>query len=172
MRRLVTVSAVLLTLAPVIALAQQPATLFDHLAGKWVLRGVIDKQQVTHDVDAQQVLNGGYVRLHEVSREKDAQGAPAYEAIVFFSVDKKSGEYAALWLDNTSNAGLAADAAVGRAMPKGNALPFVFKSRNGDTFHTTFVYTPATDSWQWLMDAESKGKIEPFARVTLTRADR
>src|SRR5688572_4577920 len=36
-------------------------------------------------------------------------------------------------------------------------------------FHTTFVYSRASDSWQWHMDNDSAGVRRPFARVTLTR---
>lgn len=154
--------------------ARQPApqaSLFDRLAGTWVLRGTIDNKPTTHDVDAEPVLNGGYIRLHEVSREKDAKGGPAYEAIVFISVDKKSGEYTALWLDNTGSGGLSADG-IGRGTPSGNSIPILFKTADGDVFHTTFIYSPDTDSWQWVMDGESGGKLHPFARVTLTRAGR
>ena len=49
-------------------------------------RGLIAGQQTVHNVDVVGVLNGGYMRLHEVSREKNARGVPAYEAIVFISV--------------------------------------------------------------------------------------
>lgn len=153
------------------AAAQNPpaqSSLFEHLAGRWVLRGTIDNKQTTHDVDADLVLNRGYVRLHEVSREKDASGAPEYEAIVFISVDKKSGEYACLWLDNTSSRGLSGDG-IGRGMPVGDSIPFLIKTPGGAVFHTTFIYSPATDSWRWVMDGESGGKLEPFARVTLTK---
>ena len=38
-----------------------------------------------------------------------------------------------------------------------------------DSFHTTFVYNRAADSWQWHMDNDSSGVRRPFARVTLTR---
>ena len=145
----------------------EKTSLFDHLAGRWVLRGTIDDKQTTHDVDAQLVLNRGYVRLHEVSREKDASGAPAYEAIVFISVDKKTGIYNCLWLDNTSNAGLV-DGGVAHGTPAGNTIPFLFNTPGGP-FHTTFIYSPGSDSWRWEMDGESGGKRQPFARVTLTR---
>ena len=56
----------------------------------------MDNRQTVHDVDAERVLNGGYLRLHEISREKDAKGVPAYEAVVFISIDAKTGEYACL----------------------------------------------------------------------------
>jgi hypothetical protein len=143
-------------------------SLFDHLAGTWVLRGTIAGQQTTHDVDAQLVLNRGYVRLHEVSREKDAKGGPAYEAIVFVSVDQKSGEYSCLWLDSTGSEGLSA-AGIAHGRASGNSIPFLFRSVNGDVFHTTFIYLPGEDAWQWEMDGESGGTLQPFARVTLTR---
>jgi hypothetical protein len=153
--------------APQAAPAPTPA-LFERLAGHWVLQGTIDRKQTTHDVDADLVLNKGYVRLHEVSREKDGTGAPQYEAIVFISVDKKSGVYNCLWLDNTSNAGLS-NGGMGHGKPDGNTIPFLITPTGGDVFHTTFIYSPQSDSWRWEMDGESNGKREPFARVTLTR---
>jgi hypothetical protein len=155
-------------LAPVPASAQTGRALFDRLAGHWVLEGTIDGQPTVHDVDAEPVLNGGYIKLHEVSREKDDRGRAAYEAIVFISVDAKTGDYACLWLDTTSNAGLSA-AGLGRARPEGTSIPFAIRSGNGHVFRTTFVYAGESDTWQWRMDDEHDGKVEPFARVTLKR---
>ena len=153
------------------AAAQQPAAqvqLLEHLAGRWVLRGTIDNTETTHDVDAQFVLNRGYLRLHEVSHEKDSRGAPAYEAIVFISVDTVSGEYACLWLDNTGSSAFD-PAGTGRGAVAGDSVPFVFHYTPRTSFHTTFVYSRAADSWQWHMDNDSAGVRRPFARVTLTR---
>jgi hypothetical protein len=150
------------------AIQSSQPTLFERLAGRWVLTGTLDKQQTTHDVDADVVLNAGYVRLHEVSRDKDAQGRPAYEAIIFISVDKNTGEYRCLWLDTTSNAGLSGEG-IGRAAPSGNSIPFVFKTPGGGVFNNTFTYVPASDTWQWKLDDATGGKLEPFGRVTLTR---
>jgi hypothetical protein len=147
--------------------AASPA-LLDRLAGHWVMTGTIEKRPVTHDVDAEMVLKGGYLRLHEVSREKDAAGAPEYEAIVFISVNAKTGEYDCLWLDNTSNAGLSNDG-IAHGMPDGNSIPFLFKPKGGEAFHNTFIYVPASDSWRWELDGESNGRREAFARLTLTR---
>jgi hypothetical protein len=48
-------------------------------------------------------------------------------------------------------------------------LATLLATRDGGAFHTTFVYSPATDTWHWLMDDETSGKLEPFARVTLTK---
>ena len=140
------------------------ASLFEHLAGKWVMRGTIGGKQVTHDVDGALVLNRGYARLHEVDRRKNG-----YEAILFVSVDKTTGEYACLWLDNTSNVGLT-NGVTARAKPTADSIPFEFRDKDGKVFfRTTFVYDAAKDSWQWLLDDWSNGKAEPFARVTLTR---
>ena len=65
--------------------------LLDHLVGRWVLSGTIAGKSTTHDVSAERVLQDGYVRIHEVSREVNSNGAPAYEAIVFISFDPTSG---------------------------------------------------------------------------------
>lgn len=164
--------AMIVLLTPVAA--QQTTstpTLFEHLAGHWVLRGAIDGKPAIHDVDADLVLNRGYVRLHEVSREKDAKGAPAYEAFVFVSIDKSTGVYNCLWLDNTSNAGLSGTG-IAHGKPDGNSIPLTFFPGTAQTFHTTFVYDPASDSWKWLMDGEEHGTRHPFARMTLTRKGR
>lgn len=168
MRSLLLAGALSLVLAsPAIAQAPAPSTLFEHLTGHWLLQGTIGGQQTTHDVDADLVLNGGYVRLHEVSHEKDAAGAPAYEAYVFISFDRKTGTYSCLWLDNTGNGGLDGNG-IAHTRAVGNAIPFIFRGPAG-AFHTTFTYAPDRDSWQWTMDGESGGKLEEFARVTLTR---
>jgi hypothetical protein len=151
--------------------AQQTApasTLFDRLTGHWVLRGTITGEQTVHDVDADLVLNGGYVRLHEVSREKDKKGKPAYEAIVFISVDEKTGVYNLLWLDTTSNEGLTGSG-IGHGKPTGNSIPFIINPGRPDEFHTTFVYDPGKDTWQWNMDGIADGKPHEFARLRLTR---
>lgn len=167
-RALTVAFAVLTFSAPVVGRQQStPESLLGHLAGKWVMRGTLQNQLTTHDVDAAWVLNGGYMQLHEVSREKDAKGGPAYEAIIYISVDQKTGELSCLWLDTTSNVGLT-NGVMGRGTASGNSIPFLFKS-GADVFHNTFTYNPSEDSWQWQLDDESGGKLTPFARLTLTR---
>lgn len=152
------------------ASAQQPAPedpLLDHLTGKWVLQGTIAGKETTHDIVAQWVLGHEYVQLHEVSREKDAQGRAAYEAIVFIGWDQALNEYACLWLDSTGGGGLAAQS-IGHAKRGSDEIAFLFKIKD-DIFHTTFAYNKSTDTWQWIMDGEEGGKLQPFARVKLTR---
>jgi hypothetical protein len=108
------------------------------------------------------------MRFTEVSREKDAKGQAAYEAIVFIGWDQASGQYACLWLDTTGGGGLTGQA-IGHAKRDGDKIAFLFKGADGSLFHTTFVYDKSSDSWQWLMDGEEGGKLQPFARVKLTR---
>ena len=146
--------------------ARPPDELLDRLAGRWILEGTIAGKTTTHDVDASRVLNGQYVQLHEVSREQDAQGRPAYEAFVYLTWEPSRGEYSCLWLDSTSNAGLS-NGVVGRAQPSGDELRLLFKSTDGSIFHTTFAYDRKADTWQWRMDGEEKGQLAPFARVVL-----
>lgn len=146
-------------------------SLFDRLIGRWVLRGTIAHHATTHDVTFEWMLGREYVQMHEVSRERAATGGPAYEAIVLFGRDSRSGEYGCLWLDNTG-AGAFDPQGIGRGAVVGDSIPFLFTYSATDRFHTTFVYNRATDSWQWHMDNDSSGVRRPFARVELTRAAR
>jgi hypothetical protein len=149
--------------------AQEPIhdQLLEHMTGSWVLAGTIAGQQTTHDVTVDWVLAHQYLQLHEVSREKDAAGQPAYEAIVFIGWDKTLGQYSCLWLDSTGGGGIAAHA-IAHAAPAANELPFLFDIA-GSIFHTTFAYNGETDTWRWIMDGEEDGKPQPFARVMLKR---
>jgi hypothetical protein len=138
--------------------------LLDHMTGQWVLQGTIAGQQTVHDVQGEWLLGHQYIQLHEVSREKNAQGQPAYEAIVLIGWDAAAKEYACLWLDSTGGGGLTGKA-IAHAKPGGDALAFLFLG----TFHTTFLYNKATGTWRWTMDDEEGGKLQSFARVKLTR---
>lgn len=86
--------------------SRPPSELLERLVGTWVIEGTMAGKPTTHDVVARWVLNGQYLQLHEVSRERDAQGRPAYEALVYLTWEPSRGEYSCLWLDSTSNAGL------------------------------------------------------------------
>ena len=167
MRRFLLAAALAATAASAQA-SGPPGELLERLAGKWVLEGTMAGKSVTHDVDASPVLNGGYVQLHEVSREKDAQGRPAYEAIVYLTWEPSRGEYSCLWLDSTSNAGIT-NGVTCRARPAGDELRLLFRYPAGNVFHTTFAYDRKADTWEWKMDDEEKGRRVPFARVTLRR---
>jgi hypothetical protein len=114
------------------------------------------------------MLGREYVQMHEVSRERAASGTPAYEAVVLFGRDPRSGEYACLWMDNTAASAFDPQG-TGRGTVTGDSVHFVFHYTQTTGFHTTFVYSRATDSWQWHMDNDSLGVRRPFARVTLTR---
>jgi len=147
------------------AVAQEP--LLDHLTGNWILQGTIAGRETTHDVEAEWVLGHEYVRLHETSREKKAQGQAAYEAIIFIEWDESSSEYRCLWLDSTGGGGLTAQG-IAHGKRSGNGIAFLFKDK-GSSIHNTFAYSKSTDTWQWLIDNEAGGKVSEFARVKLTR---
>ena len=164
--------AALLLLAAHTGIAQQPPAdeatkLLDHLAGRWVMTGTLGGKQTTHDLEAEWVLKREYLRLHEISREKDSSGAPAYEAIVFLSWDKKSNQYTCLWLDNTAQA--AGFQPIARGRKKGDSVPLVFKISPRESLHTTFRYDRGTDSWQMTIDDVTAGKTDRFGDVRLTR---
>jgi hypothetical protein len=142
--------------------------LFDRMTGQWVLTGTIAGQQTTHDVSVEWILAHQYVQLREVSREKDSTGHAAYEAFVLFGIDSVADGYVCLWLDITSGAGLRGQL-FGHAQKSGDTLPFLFKAGDGSVFHTTFIYDKSKDTWQWKMDGEEHGTLQPFARVELQR---
>jgi hypothetical protein len=151
--------------------AQQPTRkdpLLDRLTGAWILQGTIAGRETSHDIESEWVLGHEYLRLHETAREKNAQGQPAYEAIVFIEWDESSNEYRCLWLDSTGGGGLSAPIALGK---RGNdEIAFLFRDKDKSSgIHTTFVYSKGTDTWSWLIDNEHDGKLTPFARVKLTR---
>ena len=145
-----------------------PDSLLNRLTGKWILNGTIDGQKTIHDIDAQRVLNGQYIQLKEVSREKDQKGNPLYEAIVFICWEESKKQYSCIWLDNTGNGGIS-NGIIGCAKQNRDKIEMVFRYSDTTQFHTTFLYNKETDTWQWLMDEEENGKIQPFARVTLTK---
>jgi hypothetical protein len=170
--RALTALAAMLAAAPLPAQSAAPAapadTLLDHLIGSWVLEGPMAGRQVVHDVTFSWVLGREYVQLHEISRERTATGAPAYEAIVYIMRDPSTGQYACLWLDNTA-ASPFDPRGVGHAVAAGDSIPFVFRDSPTDGFRNTFVYERASDTWQWHLDNEHDGALKPFARVTLRR---
>lgn len=169
MRRMIGLLVLVTLVAPPLAAQSLPAdSLFARLVGHWVLRGTIAGQATTHDVTFDWILNRSYVQMHEISRERKPDGTPAYEAVVLFGRDPKSGEYAALWLDNTG-ASAFEPAGIGRGAVVGDSVSFLFQDASDASFHTTFVYDGASDSWQWHMDNDKAGVRRPFARVTLRR---
>lgn len=142
--------------------------LLEHMVGRWVLQGTIDGKETKHDIVAEWVLGHEYLKFHEVSREKNSRGDSEYEAIVLVGVGQKSQGYACLWLDTTSGIGLSNNG-IAQGKREGDQIKFLFLGSSGSIFHTTFVYDQRTDTWQWIMDGEEGGKLQPFARVKLTR---
>jgi hypothetical protein len=142
--------------------------LLDHLVGTWVLRGTIAEGETTHDIACEWALGHQYVSFNEVSREKNAAGQAEYEAIVFIGWDQALGQYACLWLDNTGGGGLTGQA-IGHAKRDGDAIPFRFMGANGSVFLNTFRYSKESDAWEWRMEGEENGKMQPFALVKLTK---
>lgn len=143
--------------------------LMGKMAGRWVMTGTIGGEQVTHDVFVDWILKRQYIRIHEVSREKDADGELAYEAWIHIAWDKDNGEYVLMWLDNTGVTNFAAEG-VGHGKPDGDRIPFVWKFANGSGIKNLFAYDRAGDTWSWSIDnVDKSNKPSQFARVTLKR---
>ena len=153
-----------------VACAQQPpvsSPLLDHLAGKWLMEGTMAGQPTKHDLDAQWVLDHHYLRIHEVSREKKANGQPRYEAFVFIAWNEQPKRYSCAWLDVY---GGFSDGSIGVAPPSDHELAFVFKNEKGEPdFSNHFAYDPKTDTWSDTLDNIVKGAPKPFGRIKLSR---
>lgn len=145
-----------------------PTQLLNDLVGRWLMNGTIAGKRTTHDVNVEWVLKREYLRFHEVSREKDARGGPAYEAIVFLSWEANKGEYSCLWMDNTEGGALSSDV-IARARPAAGAIPLVFTKAGKELLHTTFRYDARAASWQLTIDDVTNGKNDRFADLRLTR---
>jgi hypothetical protein len=138
--RIVALVIALASVASFSASAQQPAhpdALLDRMTGNWILHGTIAGREATHDIDSSWVLNHEYVRIHETSREKNAQGQPAYEAIVFIERDESTSQSKCQRLDSTAGGGLSVQT-IAEGKCSGDEIAFVFKIPDGSSIHTTF----------------------------------
>lgn len=160
--------------SPSLALTQDPVkltpeSLMDKMTGEWVMQGKINDEEVTHDVHVDWILNRQYVRIHEVSREKNAAGEPEYEAWIHIAWDKKNQEFVVMWLDNTAVTNFSPDG-VGHGKMDGERIPFIWKLADGTGIHNTFAYESSSDTWSWKIDnLDKSGQSSPFGRVTLKR---
>jgi hypothetical protein len=173
-RRAVLLTFAALSLGAFLAEAQDtgtptPESLIDKLMGEWVMTGTIGAEQVVHDVKGDWILSRRYFRIHDVSREKDGDGGPVYEAWIHIAWDGDNAEFVVMWLDNTGTTNFAAEG-VGHGRPDGDRIPFVWRSADGSGIRNTFAYERASDTWAWTIDNVDKSGISsPFARVTLRR---
>ena len=147
------------------------SALLDHLAGKWVSQAEIGRHKSIRDIDGEWVIQHHYLRLHEVSREKDANGNPRYEAMEYFTAGPQKGQIQCVWLD--VYAGGEGLTSLGVADPKDNEIPFVFKDEHGEiNFTNDFTYDLKTDTWQWTLNNVDHGKAIPFGTEKLARAQK
>jgi hypothetical protein len=167
MKQLVLLATIFVSLTAMTQQAPVSSPLLDHLAGKWLMRGTIGKQAMTHELDAEWVLQHHYLRFREVSRENNDKGEPQYDATVFIAWNEKTKQYACVWLDVYG--GLTTES-IGLATPKENELAFVFTDEHGETsFTNTFIYDPKTNTWDNRLDNVVKGEAKPFARFKVTK---
>ena len=131
------------------------------------MSGTIAGNEVVHDVDADWVLAGHYLRFHDFSREREEGGERAYEATVYIGWDAQTERFVCLWLDVTGGDGLASGV-LGYAAPVGDTIPFVF-GEGESQIHNTFVYRRDDDSWEWTIVNVRGDERREFAHVTLQR---
>ena len=156
------------------SLAQAPEVpaheaLLDRMVGEWLMTGTIGGERVTHDVRAAWILGRRYVRIHEVSRERDENGALAYEAWIDIAWDAANAEYVVMWLDNTETTNFAEEG-VGHGKPDGDRIPFIWNLADGAGIRNTFEYDRENDAWSWTIDnVGGSGQSAPFASLRLDR---
>lgn len=168
MAKSVILFAFLFTTAAFAQHAPVDSPLLDRLVGKWVSQTEIMGHKSTRDIDGEWIIQHHYLRLHEVSREKDAKGNPKYEAMEIFTTGPQKNQIQCVWLDVFAGEGLTT---FGVADPKENAIPFIFKDENGEiSFTNDFTYDPKSDTWQWTMNNVDHGKAIPFGTEKLARA--
>ena len=142
--------------------------ILDHMVGRWILRGTIAHRSVVHDVEAAWELAHHYVRVHEVTREKNSAGQPEYEAMVFIGWNEDSKNYGCIWLDV---AGGLSTLSIGTAPSSESELAFSFRNEKDEVDLTNkFAYFRQDDAWEWWIDNVEKGVPKEFARVRLTRS--
>jgi hypothetical protein len=154
-----------MTAAP--AAAQQPTLhdqLLDNMEGAWVITGTIAHAATTHDLTADWVMNHQYLRLHEVSRERDGAGRPRYEAMVFIGWVQASATYACVWLDVFG--GITAES-IGTAPRDGNRIAFAFANHGHVTLRNTMTWHPESRSWDWQIVNVHGRRLSTFATLTL-----
>ncbi len=143
--------------------------IMDSMVGKWLMTGTIAGEQVTHDLTAEWILGRRYVRIHEVSRERDEDGQLAYEAWIHIAWDADNAEYVVMWLDNTDTTNFD-DEGVGHGKPDGDSIPFVWHFSDGGGLRNTFEYDRGDDTWSWTIENVSdSGRADTFAKLFLKR---
>ena len=164
--------SVLLALAILVSLATSASAfedeLLDRLVGTWVMRGEIAGNDIVHDLGVEWILANHYIQIKEVSRERNEDGDPEYEALVLIGWDDATEQYACLWLDVTGGEGLT-NGVIGMASREGDSIPLVFDMGGDAAIHNTFGYDRESDRWNWQIDNVRGGSSSRFADVTLTR---
>jgi len=150
--------------------AQMPSEWHDdaaeRLAGTWKVGGQIMGRDAHHLIEAEWVLNHQFLRLHEKTAPDAPAGERHYEAIWFLGYDQVSERYVLHLMDVF---GARFSETLGYGIREGNRIRFVFEYPDGP-FHTSFVWNPETNAWEWLMEQKTEdGKWSQFADLKLTR---
>jgi len=122
-----------------------------------------------HVVHADWVLGHQFLRIREETDASAPGSEKRYEATWFLGYDPISERYVLHLLDVY---GGRYSETLGYGVRDGSAIRFVFEYPDGP-FHTTYLWSPEKDTWQWLMEQKDKrGKWANFADLRLTRAPR
>lgn len=137
-------------------------SLFERLAGTWVMSGAAHGQPVTYSLRVEWVLNHQFLHL----ALRDTAQVPAYQASVFIGRDNLSERYVAHWLDVFGGRW---SETLGYGTRAGPATEFLFEYPDGP-FRTSF--TLGRDGvWTVLMRQRTPaGEWQVFGQWALRRS--
>ena len=139
----------------------------DHMTGDWSLTGPVMSQQAHHRVHAEWILNRQFLRIEESTAPDAPKSERRYDAVWFLGYDSVSERYVIHLLDGF---GARFSETLGYGTRTGNQLQFVFEYPDGP-FHTTFLWSPEGDKWEWQMEQKGKdGNWGQFADLVLVGA--
>jgi hypothetical protein len=148
--------------------AAQPAAwhdgLADKLEGNWKVEGTAMGKPAHYIVEADWLLNGQFLRLHEETARDAPVDEKRYDALWFLGYDPISKRYVLHLMDIY---GMRSSQTLGYGTRSGNEIRFVFNCPDGP-FHATWII--GEGSVRWRMEQKGKdGKWNSIADLKLTR---
>jgi hypothetical protein len=143
-----------------------PDAFLEQLTGRWKVTGTYNGHPAKHNFKAEWSIQNNYMRFRDVSEEENAKELEEFEVIAYIGYDAAKARYVCAWLDNSGT--IDPEAIVAVTPRVGDTLPFVFKTPKGN-LHSTFAYDAKTAKWNWTMEMEKDGALQPIAKLHLNK---
>ena len=140
--------------------------LLDKMVGEWRLTGKFEGQPINHAVQVHWVLNHQFLEIYEKDLNPPKADEVPYEAMVYVGYETSRARYVAHWLDVFGQG--AETLGYGKRVGADLQLEFGY---TGQPWLTTFRWSAASKTWQWLMQTKNpQGQWEETANMTLARS--